>query len=61
MEANTLVYSSSGNFAIEIKREDTKSETFATVTFKKEKIGLQPISAELSNTKEKILDFLQKN
>lgn len=61
MEANTLVYSSSGLFAIEIKREDTKSETFATVTFKKETSGLQPLQAELNNTKEKILDFLLKN
>jgi hypothetical protein len=61
MQANTLVYSSSGNFAIEIKREDTNSGTFATITFKKENIGLQPLVAELNNTREKILDFLQKN
>lgn len=61
MQANTLVYSNSGNFAIEIKLEDSKSETFATITFKKETVGLQPISAELNNTKEKILDFLKKN
>lgn len=61
MQANTLIFSSSGNFAIEIKSEDTKSETFATVTFKKETIGLQPLISELSTTKEKILEFLRKN
>ena len=61
MQANTLVFSNSGQFAIEIKLEDAKSNTFATITFEKDKIGLRPINAELNNTKEKILDFLRKN
>lgn len=61
MQANTLVFSNSGKFAIEIKLEDAKSNTFATITFAKEKIGLQPISADLNNTKENILEFLRKN
>ena len=60
MQANSLIYSSSGQYAVEIKREDTKSKTVATVYYKKEKVGLQPLSAQVSDTWESVLDFLQK-
>jgi hypothetical protein len=60
MQANSLIYSSSGQYAVEIKREDTKSKTVATVYYKKEKVGLQQLSAQVSDTWESVLDFLQK-
>lgn len=61
MEANTLIYSASGNFAVEIKREDPKSNTVATVYYRKEKVGLQQFRAELSDTKNSVEKFLEKN
>lgn len=60
MQANSLIYSSSGQYAVEIKREDTKSKTVATVYYKKEKVGLQQLSAQVSDTWESVLNFLQK-
>jgi len=60
MQANSLIYSSSGQYAVEIKREDTKSKTVATVYYKKEKVGLQQLSAQVSDTWDSVLDFLQK-
>lgn len=60
MQANTLVYSSSGQYAVEIKHEDPRSNTISTVYYKKEKVGLQQLSAQLADSLESVLNFLEK-
>lgn len=61
MKTNSLIYSSSGNYAVEIKQEDLKSNTISTVYYKRKKVGLQQFRAELADTWESVKNFLEKN
>ena len=49
LQANSIVWSSTGEYAVEIKREDPKTGLIATVTW------------DLNDEFDRVIEFLQKN
>jgi len=61
LQANSIVWSSTGEYAVEIKREDHKTGLIATVTYKKDGPALLPVSWDLNDEFDRVIEFLQKN
>lgn len=61
LQANSIVWSSTGEYAVEIKREDHKNGLISTVTYKKDGSALLPVSWDLNDKFDRVIEFLQKN
>jgi hypothetical protein len=61
LQANSIVWSSTGEYAVEIKREDHKTGLIATVTYKKDGPALLPVDWDLNDEFDRVMDFLKEN
>lgn len=61
LQANTLVTSASGNFAVELKMQDSKTKRWVTVTYRKEGNAYIYIYGNMYDSAENIKNYLEKN
>lgn len=59
LKANTLYYSTSEKYVVEVKQ--VGQGYISTVTYKKEKVGMQPIRVDLYDSVTRVIDFLKEN
>ena len=61
LSANTIVTSSSGQFAVEIKMHDPKAKRWVTVTYRKEGNAYLYLYGNMDDSEENIKKYLEKN